>query len=221
MHFFATTSAVALLLFTASLAQADVDLHLPPQPSPGEMASASAPDTADAPQTKPTAEGPAWARFSSGKGTGLFVASGVLLPLLEDGSDRNQHALRAADTLLTSGVITEALKRVVRSKRPDGSDYESFPSRHAAAAFSIASMQAHFHPDQAIIWYLGATAISASRVKLRRHRVRDVLAGAAIGIATTELEYRQRRGLLLFPFIRGGGNSRQKPVAGLSFGGSF
>ncbi|RYX84902.1 phosphatase PAP2 family protein [bacterium] len=219
MRLFATASVLTGLLLPASFAQADVDIPLPPSLSASEMAST----TADVPLPKDpkTNDGPAWARFASGKGTALFVASGTLLPLTEGNSNGEQRSLRAADTVLTSAVITQALKKVTHSKRPDGSDYESFPSQHAITAFAIASMQAHFHPDQAIFWYLGATAISASRVKLRRHRVRDVLAGAAIGIATTEIEYRQKRGLLLFPFIHGGGNSRQPQVAGLSFGGSF
>ena len=140
------------------------------------------------------------------------------MPLAEDGSGGGRHSLRAADSLLTSTVITEALKRIVREKRPDSDERTSFPSGHATAAFAIASMQAHFHPNQAILWYAGATIIAASRVKLRRHRIHDVVAGAAVGVLTTQLEIRQSRGLLLFPFIH---DSKQSRVSGLSFGGSF
>jgi membrane-associated phospholipid phosphatase len=215
------------LLLLASVAHADSTSALipgavSPTTSFSDNPTNTAQGTADVHLSQSaSAKGPAWAQFASGTGTALFVGSGTLLPLVEDGRDRNHHALRAADSLLTSALITEALKTVTHSKRPDGSDYKSFPSGHATAAFAVASMQAHFHPNQAIFWYLGATAISASRVKLRRHRIRDIVAGAAIGIATTEVEYRQSRGLLLFPFIHGGGNSRQSRVSGLSFGGSF
>ncbi|BCM89908.1 hypothetical protein IAD21_01758 [Abditibacteriota bacterium] len=208
-------------LLVVSLAHADPAPPIPISPTLGVGDTPPTVGTADVHLSQSEAtQSPTWARFASGKGTGLFVASGVLLPLAEDGSDRNQHALRAADSLLTSTLVTEALKRVIHEKRPDGSDDQSFPSRHASAAFAVASMQAHFHPNQAIFWYLGATAISVSRIKLRRHHVRDVVAGAAIGIATTQIEVRQRRGLLLFPFIHGSSNSNQR-VAGLSLGGAF
>ncbi len=220
MPFSATTSlsifASLLLTVASTQAQADTPLPLPPQSNAGDTTSG----TADVHLSRSeAANGPAWARFASGKGTKLFVASGVLLPLT-DGRDGDQHSLRAADSLITSTLITEALKTITHEKRPDGSDYKSFPSGHATAAFAVAAMQAHFHPDQAIFWYLGATAISVSRVKLHRHHVRDVLAGAAIGITTSELEIHQPHGLLLFPFIHGTNNSQQR-VTGLSFGGSF
>lgn len=229
VFFSASLRVGALLMVLAPLARADsTPVPIPAAASPATLFAAgnTAQATGDAgvhlSQAQVGAEsGPSWARFASGKGTALFLGAGVLLPLAEDGRDRNQHALRAADTLLTSGLVTEALKKLIHEERPDGSDHESFPSEHATAAFAIASMQAHFHPNQAIFWYLGATAISASRVKLHRHYTHDVVAGAAIGILTTELEYRQQRGLLLFPFIHGGGASRQPQVAGLSFGGSF
>ena len=153
---------------------------------------------------------PAWARFASGTGTLAFLAAGTLLPLLEDGRDGKQHALRVADSLLTSALLTEGLKRVVRAKRPDTDERNSFPSGHATAAFAVATMQAHYHPRQAIFWYAGAAAIAYSRVKLRRHHAQDVVAGALVGVSTSRLELKQSRGLLLFPFVRpkreGGGN---------------
>lgn len=161
---------------------------------------------------------PAWARFASGTGTLLFLGAGTLLPLLEDGPDKKDHTLRAADSLLTATLFTEGLKRIVRERRPDSDKRTSFPSGHATAAFAIATMQASFHPNQALFWYAGATAIAASRVKLRRHYTRDVLAGAAVGFSTARIELEQPRGLLLAPFIRGG---RGRSVTGVSVGGSF
>ncbi len=161
---------------------------------------------------------PAWARFASGTGNILYLAAGTLLPLVEDGKDGKQHALRTADSLLTSTLITEGLKTITHEKRPDGSDYKSFPSGHATAAFAVATMQAHYHPRQALLWYGGATLIAASRVTLHRHYTNDVIAGAAIGFLTSQLELRQRRGLLLYPFISG---SKENRVTGLSMGGSF
>jgi len=79
-------------------------------------------------------------------------------------------------------VITESLKRLVREKRPHSpTERTSFPSGHATAAFTVATMQSAFHPRQAPLWYGAATLIAASRVKLHRHYVHDAVAGAAVG----------------------------------------
>ena len=157
-----------------------------------------------------TTSKPAWAKFASNTGNLIFLGAGTLLPLVEDGKNGDQHALRAADAVISSTLITEGLKRVFREKRPDNNERNSFPSGHATAAFAVATMQAHFHPNQAIFWYAGASAIAYSRVKLRRHYTRDILVGALVGIGTARLEIEQSHGLLLFPFIhaerKGGSN---------------
>lgn len=149
------------------------------------------------------------ARFASGTGTGVFVAAGLLLPLLRDGKDGKCNTARTADSLLSSVLVTEGLKHLVREDRPDDpSARDGFPSEHATAAFAVATMQAHSHPREALLWYGGATLISASRVDLRRHRTRDVAAGAAIGFLTAQLELRSSKGLLLRPFVKNGGQTR-------------
>ena len=139
--------------------------------------------------------------FASGTGNIIFLAVGVGLPLLSDGHDGKNHALRALDALGTSVLLSEGLKNLVREKRPDSNAHDSFPSGHATAAFSVATVEASLHPHQAPLWYLGAALISYSRVRLHRHTVGDVLAGAAIGVGTARLELSQPRGLLLSPFI--------------------
>ena len=45
-------------------------------------------------------------------------------------------------------------------------------------------------------------------VQLEWHYWHDVLAGAAVGYFTTQLELRQSRGLILRPFISGGAERR-------------
>ena len=139
--------------------------------------------------------------FASGTGNIIFLAAGVGLPLLSDGHDGKNHALRALDALGTSVLLSEGLKNLVREKRPDSDAHDSFPSGHATAAFSVATIEAGLHPHQAPLWYLGATLISYSRVRLHRHTVADVAAGAALGFGTARLEMSQPHGLLLSPFI--------------------
>ncbi len=162
---------------------------------------------------------PSWAKFASGTGNILFLGAGTLLPLVEDGKDGAQHSLRTADALVVSTLFSEGLKRIVREKRPDGSNRESFPSGHATAAFAVATMQSHYHPKQAIFWYAGATAIAASRVTLHRHYTHDVIAGAALGFFTARWELHQNRGLLLRPFIHQ--TAPDNRVTGMSFSQSF
>lgn len=140
------------------------------------------------------------AKFASGTGNLLYLGAGVLLPLLEDGK---QHSLRTVDALLTSTLITEGLKRLTHEERPDGSTRTSFPSGHATAAFTVATMQAHYHPRQALLWYGGAALISESRVQLNRHYLHDVVAGAAVGYFSARYELKQKHGFLLFPVIDG------------------
>ena len=145
------------------------------------------------------------AKFASGSGNILYLAAGVGLPLLSDGRYGTRHALRVADALGTSVLLAEALKNLTHEKRPDSNSHDSFPSGHATAAFAVATVESDFHPHQAAYWYLGATLISLSRVRLRRHTAADVAAGAALGAGTARVEVNQPRGLILSPLIMRGG----------------
>ncbi len=141
------------------------------------------------------------ADFASGSGNILYLAAGIGLPLLSDGAQGRDHALRVADALGTSVLLTEGLKSLVREKRPDSNAHDSFPSGHATAAFVVATTESALHPKQAPLWYLGATLISYSRVRLHRHYTQDVVAGAAIGFGIARLEVSAPHGLILSPLI--------------------
>lgn len=145
------------------------------------------------------------ALFASGDGNILYLAAGVGLPLLSDGRYGTRHALRVADALGTSVLLSEAIKLLVKEKRPDSDAHDSFPSGHATAAFAVATVESDLHPRQAAYWYLSAALISYSRVRLRRHTTADVVAGAALGLGTARVEVAQPRGLILSPFIMRGG----------------
>ncbi|RYG69064.1 phosphatase PAP2 family protein [bacterium] len=162
------------------------------------------------------------ASSASGLGNIVFLAAGTLLPLATDGKDGKQHSVRTLDALLSSTAITQGLKFAVHEKRPDGSGNNSFPSGHTSAAFTIATMQSHYHPKQALFWYSGATLIGASRVQLERHYWHDVIAGAAVGYFTAKWELHQGNGLILRPFIDGDtSSSNMSRSAGISLTKSF
>ena len=92
--------------------------------------------------------------------------------------------------VLTTGV-TELLKVSTGVTRPDGLGDTSFPSGHAARAFSAAS---HVHIRHGIdaAWplYLAATYVGHTRVQARRHRWSEVAvsAGLAYGFARWRVE---------------------------------
>lgn len=157
--------------------------------------------------------------FVSGPGTLLYLGTGVALPLIVDSKKGKQHALRTLDSLGTSTIACIALKKITRVQRPDSDSEDSFPSCHATAAFAVATVQSHYDPDSAFLWYSGATLISYSRLNLNRHRISEVLAGAALGYLTARLELSQKRGLILFPFIHS--KDADESIVGLQVISSF
>ena len=114
-------------------------------------------------------------------GTGIAVA----LPLIAGGitlwkKDRVGSAQLLVETVLTVGTAF-ALKNIVREQRPDGSDYQSFPSDTTALAASGSSFLWGRYGWQ---YGLPATAltefVSYSRVQARQHRWYDTLASSAL-----------------------------------------
>ena len=105
-----------------------------------------------------------------------------------------QHLLlNAGVSTLVSAATTYTLKNTIHDTRPDGTDRHAFPSGHAAIAFSGAHVLYKEYKDVSpwigIGGYAVATAVSLDRIRRNRHRWDDVAAGAAIGIASTELSY--------------------------------
>lgn len=123
------------------------------------------------------------------------LASRMVLPMTKVESRYSmQDRLFVAVTSigLTYGA-TGALKHIVSERRPDGSDCKSFPSGHAARAFLGANMfrheYGHISPWISVAGYAVATATATLRVTGEHHYTHDVLAGAAIGFASSELSF--------------------------------
>ncbi|MDE6368078.1 MAG: phosphatase PAP2 family protein [Muribaculaceae bacterium] len=99
----------------------------------------------------------------------------------------------AVASVAINGALTEVLKNNIMETRPDGSGDHSFPSRHASYAFTIASICSHelyrFSPLWVSVSHTLANAVAMQRVYSERHYPGDVLAGATLGIASTELGY--------------------------------
>lgn len=83
---------------------------------------------------------------------------------------------------LATEATKETLKRSIRSTRPNGGK-NSFPSGHTSCSFaSSAFIQQRYGWKYGIPAYLAAAFVGYSRVYVKAHRVRDVVAGAALGI---------------------------------------
>lgn len=89
--------------------------------------------------------------------------------------------------------VTYSLKHTIHEMRPDGTDNHSFPSGHTAVAFCGATTLMHEYrkvsPWIGVAGYAVATTVAVDRVRRNRHHWGDVVAGAAIGVASAEAGY--------------------------------
>src|SRR4029434_9991025 len=87
--------------------------------------------------------------------------------------------------LLGTNVVVETVKRAVNRPRPDGEHRRSnasFPSSHAANAFTVAAILWRRWPRLGPLFGAVAVLVAFSRIYLNRHVLTDVVAGAAIGV---------------------------------------
>ncbi|MDR3208957.1 MAG: phosphatase PAP2 family protein [Rickettsiales bacterium] len=109
----------------------------------------------------------------------------VIIPAYAFGMAMNEKDWNGAGQFIYSFGMTEisvfGLKSIVDEKRPDGSDKNSFPSGHAAAAFSGATfIHKRYGIKRAILPYLMAGFTGYSRISADKHYLHDVVAGAVI-----------------------------------------
>lgn len=83
-------------------------------------------------------------------------------------------------------AATQVLKFTIDKERPNGNDDNSFPSRHTSVAFQGASfIHKRYGLEYSIPAYIGAGFVAYSRLEADEHDAVDVLAGAALGIASS------------------------------------
>lgn len=130
-----------------------------------------------------------------------LLATFMLEPVRDDADDTGAPWLMGGtprhDLALGIGrawVVTGVLKYAVNAERPDGGKH-SFPSGHTSMAFAGAEF---IRKEYGWGWgtpaLLAAGFVAWSRVEVKRHYTRDVLAGAAIGmLANHDFWRRQTR----------------------------
>jgi len=150
--------------------------------------------------------------FDSYTATGEVVA--IPAALLAAGYMRHDRymvstSLLAADAYADSAIVDLALKAITRRERPSdiptGTPFtgtffngnkspfkgSSFPSGHAAGAFSVATVIAtRYRNHKWVPWtvYSFATVVSLSRITTLAHFPSDVFLGAAIGYTTARFQ---------------------------------
>lgn len=90
-------------------------------------------------------------------------------------------------------ALVHLLKLVFNStkwgKRPDGGDF-AFPSAHTSNSFfgAMWMITAGAFPEDiskiviSAVWFIGAGVVAYSRIQAGRHHLRDVIAGALLGM---------------------------------------
>ena len=125
---------------------------------------------------------------------GALPAGMYLWSLGHDAPQAHEASLLTGEALADTLAVTEVAKLISRRERPDADNAQgkffssktldsSFPSTHAAAAWSMASVLGSEYPGwlARTVVYGAATGVSVSRVIAEKHFPSDVLVGSATG----------------------------------------
>lgn len=139
-----------------------------------------------------------WPHFKSGLDNYSQFLPTASVFLLGACGVRGSHSLKeeaivGMTSLAISTSIVLSLKKITHVRRPDNSSYDSFPSQHTAMAFASAEFlrmeYSEVSPWIAIGGYVAATGTGVFRILNNKHWLSDVVAGAGIGMASTDLCY--------------------------------
>lgn len=126
----------------------------------------------------------------------------IAAPFLGLTGIKSKHTLKERiavtfTSLVIDEGIVQTLKYTIHSTRPDGSDNKSFPSGHTSVSFAGAEIireeYGWLYGGIAYAWSVG---VGALRIHHHKHRLTDVIGGAAAGVISARLGY------LLLPFER-------------------
>jgi len=165
-------------------------------------------------------------QFAPGASVYLFNLAGI------KGKNNLKDAtfIYALANLFVTGTV-QISKHITHEWRPDSSDRYSFPSGHTATAFAGAEFLRLEYKDVSVWYGIGGYAAAAFTGYLRmynnKHWFSDVLAGAGVGILSTDLAYyiypslqkiftrkNKHSTVIIFPFY-------QQSTVGLNFSYKF
>lgn len=138
----------------------------------------------------------------------------IALPVVAGGITLYKHDRKGllqltAETVLTVGTAY-ALKNIVRERRPDGSDWHSFPSETTALSASGSSyLWGRYGWEYGLPAFAASQFVSYSRVQADKHHWYDTLASSAIAagygfVVTSRFQERHHIRTELEPMPDGG-----------------
>lgn len=134
--------------------------------------------------------------------TGAIAGSFYFIGRATHNYRARETGLLSAEALIDAGIVTTGVKTISQRPRPTIDDASgeffdkgnSFPSGHAASAWSVATVIAseygRHRPLLRFTVYGLATVVSISRFTGRNHFLSDVLVGSAIGYGIGRYVYR-------------------------------
>lgn len=121
------------------------------------------------------------------------VSLGLSLVGVKGKHNTLNQALLFGLTYTINNTLTSNFKHLTHVRRPLGNSFDSFPSAHTSAAFSAATFLHKEYGGRSIWYSVGGYSVAAATGGLRiakdNHWLSDVMAGAAVGIVSTELAY--------------------------------
>ena len=125
------------------------------------------------------------------------------------------YLIRATLAIGITGVIGQILKFVIGRPRPGtgldswqispfctANDFHSFPSGHAASAFSVALILCHYFPRLRYLWLAMALFVSLGRLVGQSHFLTDLVGSIVIALLVTDLVLNAKWKYSSFLFLR-------------------
>jgi membrane-associated phospholipid phosphatase len=138
-------------------------------------------------------------------------ALSVIIPLSAYGSSLylkdNEGQKQFYKSYFASLAMVYPLKYSINERRPDGSSNDSFPSGHTASAFAGATfIYKRYGIKYSLLPYIGAIYTGYSRVYAKKHYLKDVVAGAFIGVISNLYFVTSYKNLQIIPIFSGAYN---------------
>ena len=168
-------------------------------------------------------------------GVAAMVAGGggmYLYGRLGGSEHARESGVLSSEAAIDSVIVSEVIKLATQRQRPNEGNGQgkfwvggsSFPSQHAAVAWSLAAVFANEYPSPIVkfLSYGTASAISISRITSLNHFPSDVFVGSALGYFVGREVYRTHHdadlpGTSYGTFVKGDAGPRSPSVTGTSF----